>query len=85
MFNKYSNVLTMILIVIIVLIVGILGYIGYDTYVKEKTEDKAQLAIEEFERATKSVKKNIKATNTVNSKIVFYTDNRWKKTIENGI
>lgn len=65
MFNKYSNVLTMILIVIIVLIVGILGYIGYDTYVKEKTEDKAQLAIEEFERATKSVKKNIKATNTV--------------------
>lgn len=68
MFNKYSNVLTMILIVVIVLIVGILGYIGYDTYSKEKTEKQAQLAMDEFEEATKTVKKPAKKpeNNTVN-------------------
>lgn len=60
--NKYGNILTMILIVLAVTIVGIIGYFAYDTFHTSKVNNNAQLALEEFERATTKVKK--KKSNT---------------------
>lgn len=61
--NKYGNVLTMILIVIAVTIVGIIGYFAYDTFHTAQVNNNAQLALEEFDRATTKVKKK-KSTTT---------------------
>lgn len=77
--NKYSSILTFVLIVVIVLIVSILGYMGYDMYVKEKTESQAQLAMEEFEQATQTVKKP-KPTNTVENNTTSATTNEIENT-----
>lgn len=66
MFNsKYSNFLTMLLIVIIVAILGIIGYFAYDMFNQHDKNSKAQSAIEEFNKATQSVKKEF-ASNTAN-------------------
>ena len=66
MFNsKYSNFLTILLIVIIVAILGIIGYFAYDMFNQHDKNSKAQSAIEEFNKATQSVKKEF-ASNTAN-------------------
>lgn len=62
--NKYGNILTMILIVLAVTIVGIIGYFAYDTFHTSKVNNNAQLALEEFERATTKVKKKKSKTDT---------------------
>lgn len=76
MFNKYSNLLTMFLVVLIVAILGIGGYFAYDTFHSKSVNANAGLALEEFEKATTSVKKdktnssttaNTTAENTVSS------------------
>lgn len=61
--NKYGNILTMILIILVVTIVGIIGYFAYDTFHTKKVNSNAQLALEEFERATTKVKKKNSSTN----------------------
>lgn len=62
--NKYGNILTMILIVLAVTIVGIIGYFAYDTFHTSKVNNNAQMALEEFERATTNVKKKKSKTDT---------------------
>lgn len=62
--NKYGNILTMILIVLAVTIVGIIGYFAYDTFHTSKVNNNAQMALEEFERATTKVKKKKSKTDT---------------------
>ena len=57
MFNKYSNVLTMLLIFFIVAIFGIIGYFAYDLFNSNNINEKAYSAIDEFESATQTVKK----------------------------
>lgn len=61
--NKYGNILTMVLIVLVVTIIGIVGYFAYDTFHTKQINDNAQLALEEFERATTKVKKKNSSTN----------------------
>lgn len=61
--NKYGNILTMILVILAVTIVGILGYFAYDTFHTAQVNNNAQLALEEFEKATTKVK-NKKSTTT---------------------
>lgn len=61
--NKYGNILTMILIVLAVTIIGIIGYFAYDTLHTSKVNTNAQLALEEFQRATTKVKKKKSTTN----------------------
>lgn len=49
--NKYSNVLTMLLVVFIVAILGIIGYFTYDLLNSKSVNANAQTTMEEFERA----------------------------------
>ena len=58
MFNKYSNILTMILIFFVVAICGIIGYFAYDLFNSNNINSNAQSAIDEFESATQTVKKD---------------------------
>lgn len=59
MFNsKYSNLLSMILVVLIVAILGIIGYFGYDLVSSKAINSNAQTALEEFEKSTKTIKKD---------------------------
>ena len=51
--NKYSNILTMLLVVFIVAIIGIIGYFGYDLLNSKSVNDNAQSTLEEFEKAVK--------------------------------
>lgn len=64
--SKYGDILTMLLIILIVVILGIVGYFGYDIYSKNTKNTNAQTAMEEFEQATKSVRKK-KVINEVES------------------
>ena len=64
MFNKYSNILTMILIFFVIAICGIIGYFVYDIFNSNNINSNAQSAIDEFESATQTVKKD-KEKNTV--------------------
>lgn len=68
--SRYNNILTMFLIILIVAILAIIGYFAYDTLYSKRVNDKAQTAIEEFESATRAVKrtkvqKNENVTNEV--------------------
>ena len=65
MFDKYSNILTMILIFFVVAICGIIGYFAYDLFNSNNINSNAQSAIDELDKATQTVKKNNK-TNTTN-------------------
>ena len=72
MSNKYSNILTMVLIVIIVAIVGICFYYGYDYYTQESGEKQTQKTVEEFKNTVKNkviVSNKKPKTNTVTSEI----------------
>ena len=66
MFDKYSNILTMLLIFFIVAICGIIGYFAYDLFNSNNINSNAQSAIDELDNATQTVKKNQKK-NTVNT------------------
>lgn len=65
MFDKYSNILTMILIFFVVAICGIIGYFAYDLFNSNNINSNAQSAIDEFESATQTVKKDKEKKNTV--------------------
>ena len=49
--NKYSNILTMLLVVFIVAILGIVAYFGYDLLNSKAVNDNAQSTLDEFEKA----------------------------------
>lgn len=66
MFDKYSNILTMLLIFFVVAICGIIGFFAYDLFNSNNINSNAQSAIDEFESATQTVKRNNK-TNTANT------------------
>ena len=51
--NKYSNILTMLLVIFIVAIIGIIGYFGYDLLNSKSVNDNAQSTLEEFEKSVK--------------------------------
>lgn len=57
--SKFSNILTMILVVLIVAIIGVIGYFAYDTLNAKRVDSKALSAVEEFEKSTQKVKRNI--------------------------
>ena len=69
MFDKYSNILTMILIFFVVAICGIIGYFAYDLFNSNNINSNAQSAIDEFESATQTVKKNKEKNTVVENKI----------------
>lgn len=62
--NKYSNVLTMVLIVIIVAIVGICFYYGYDYYSQASGEKQTQKVVEKFNNSVNNNKKIVVANNS---------------------
>ena len=70
MFNKYSNILTMILIFFVIAICGIIGYFAYDLFNSNNINSNAQSAIDEFESATQTVKKNKEKNTAVENEIV---------------
>ena len=74
--SKYSNILTMILVIVVVIILGIAGYFGYSIYNKSATNKAAELAMSDFEQATKSIKKKVKDNeqNEVSSEEVLTPD-----------
>lgn len=57
--SKFSNILTMILVVLIVAIIGVIGYFAYDTLNAKRIDSNALSAIDEFEKSTQKVKRNI--------------------------
>jgi len=61
--SKYSNVLTILLVVVIVGIIGIVGYFGYDLYIQSTTNNNAQTAISEFDKAVSQTKKSTNQNN----------------------
>ena len=65
MFDKYGNILTMLLVIFIVAIFGIVGYFAYDLLNSNNINANAQSAMEQFEASTQTVKKD-KNTNKVN-------------------
>ena len=69
MFDKYSNILTMILIFFVVAICGIIGYFAYDLFNSNNINSNAQSAIDEFESATQTVKKNKEKNTVVENKV----------------
>lgn len=75
MFDKYSNILTMILIFFVVAICGIIGYFAYDLFNSNNINSNAQSAIDEFESATQTVKKNKEKNTVVENKIEENTTN----------
>ena len=70
MFDKYSNILTMILIFFVVAICGIIGYFAYDLFNSNNINSNAQSAIDEFESATQTVKNNKEKNTVVENKVV---------------
>ena len=66
MSNKYSNILTMVLIVIIVAIVGICFYYGYDYYTQEAGEEQTKKVVEQFNNST--AKKKVVVTKNTTTK-----------------
>ena len=62
--GKYSNILTMILVILIVAILGILGYFTYDMLHAKNVNSNALSAIDEFENATKEIKKDTSSMDT---------------------
>ena len=75
MFDKYSNILTMILIFFVVAICGIIGYFAYDLFNSNNINSNAQSAIDEFESATQTVKKNKEKNTVVENKAEENTTN----------
>lgn len=74
MSNKYSNILTMVLIVIIVAIVGICFYYGYDYYTQEAREEQTKKVVEQFNNST-AKKKVVVAKNTTTKNEVSESEN----------
>ncbi len=68
--SKFSNILTMILVVLIVAIIGVVGYFAYDTLNAKKVESNALSAIDEFEKATKQVKRKVPKNEDSNNNTV---------------
>lgn len=74
MSNKYSNILTMVLIVIIVAIVGICFYYGYDYYTQEAGEEQTKKVVEQFNNST-AKKKVVVTKNTTTKNEVAIPEN----------
>lgn len=56
MFDKYGNILTMLLVIFIVAIFGIVGYFVYDMLNSNNINENAQSAMDQFEASTQTVK-----------------------------
>ncbi len=75
MFDKYGNILTMLLVIFIVAIFGIVGYFVYDLLNSNNINENAQSALEQFEASTQTVKKDkntnkTKKENTITNEYV---------------
>lgn len=66
MFDKYGNILTMLLVIFIVAIFGIVGYFAYDLLNSNNINEKAQSAMDQFEASTQTVKKDKNTNKTTN-------------------
>lgn len=73
--NKYGNILTMILVILAVTIIGIIGYFAYDTFHTAQVNSNAQLALEEFEKATTKVKDKKTSTEEDTNTVSNTTEN----------
>lgn len=62
--NKYSNLLTVILVIAIILVIGILAYWGYDIYSEYSIDKDAQQAIDEFYKNDIPFEENVVVNNT---------------------
>lgn len=71
MFRKYSNFLTMLLVILIVAIIGVIGYFAYSSFNAKTINNTAQATLEEFEKATTSIKQpnSSQTTNTVTNTV----------------
>ena len=56
MFDKYGNILTMLLVIFIVAIFGIVGYFVYDLLNSNNINENAQAAMDQFDASTQTVK-----------------------------
>ena len=63
--SKYSNILTMILVVLIVAILGVVGYFTYGMFQTKSIDKNAQSALDEFDKATKTISKSDSNENKV--------------------
>lgn len=68
--NKYSNILTMLLVVFIVAIIGIIGYFGYDLLNSKSVNDNAQSTLEEFEKSVQKQTVSKATTNETENQVV---------------
>lgn len=62
--GNYSNVLTILLVVFIVAIVGVIVYFAYDMLNSNRINSDAQTAMEQFEKATTSVRRDTASSST---------------------
>lgn len=80
--NKYSNILTMFLVILIVAIFGIMGYFAYSFLNSKNIDKNASSIIDEFEKATTTVKKD-KTNTTNNTNTINEIDNQ--NTVQNPL
>ena len=59
MFKNFNNVLTMLLVILIVAILGVVGYFAYSMVAQQKVTTTAQTTIDEFEKATTELFKDV--------------------------
>lgn len=69
MFDKYGNILTMLLVIFIVAIFGIVGYFAYDLLNSNNINENAQSAMDQFEASTQTVKKDKNTNKTKNENV----------------
>lgn len=60
--GKYGNALTVILVIVIILILGLVGYFAFNMYMQNSTNNKADLALDEFDKEIVQVIKKPKET-----------------------
>lgn len=56
--NKYSKVLTAILIIVIIAVIALLAFLGYDVFTKYKLEGESQEAVGRFEEEINKITQN---------------------------
>lgn len=63
--NKYSKLLTVILIIVIVAIIGLLAFLGYDVFKKYTIESESEEAVGKFEEELNRIDAITTDTNTI--------------------
>lgn len=89
MSDKFSNLLTMLLVLIIVSIFGIIGYFAYDILNSNNINENAQSAINDFQSATQKVNtgkgNTVKDTNTITNTVENTTTTEEQNTATNPL